>query len=151
MATSRSAADGVDGRRHAASRPARRSAGDRLVAEERPDAIIHQATALSRIGNNLRRFDRYFETTNRLRTAGTATLIEAAEAYGRPRLIVQSFCGWPAAAVGGPVKTEEDPLDPTRPSRCAGRWPDQGSGAAGQRMPTVWCCATAASTVRAPR
>jgi nucleoside-diphosphate-sugar epimerase len=87
----------------------------RLVAEERPDAIIHQATALSRIGNNLRRFDRYFATTNRLRTEGTATLVEAAEANGRPRLIVQSFCGWPAAAVGGPVKTEADPLDPDPP------------------------------------
>ena len=87
----------------------------RLVAEERPDAIIHQATALSRIGNNLRRFDSYFATTNRLRTAGTATLIEAAEANGRARLIVQSFCGWPATRVGGPIKTEDDPLDPDPP------------------------------------
>ena len=118
VATSRSVADGVDGpvtwrRLDLLDADAVR----RLVAEERPDAIIHQATALSRIGNNLRRFDHYFETTNRLRTAGTATLIEAAEAYGRPRLIVQSFCGWPAAAVGGPVKTEEDPLDPDPPKQ----------------------------------
>ena len=92
-------------------------AARRLVAEEQPDAIIHQATALSRIGNNLRRFDTYFATTNRLRTAGTATLIEAAEANGRPRLIVQSFSGWPAAAVGGPIKTEDDPLDPDPPKQ----------------------------------
>jgi hypothetical protein len=31
-------------------------------------------------------------------------------------LIAQSFCGWPVAREGGPVKTEEDPLDPNPPS-----------------------------------
>jgi 2-alkyl-3-oxoalkanoate reductase len=118
IATSRQAADGTDGtvtwrRLDLLDGPAAR----RLVAEEQPDAIIHQATALSRIGNNLRRFDSYFATTNRLRTAGTAALIEAAEANGRPRLIVQSFSGWPAAAVGGPIKTEDDPLDPDPPKQ----------------------------------
>ncbi|HZA05733.1 MAG TPA: NAD-dependent epimerase/dehydratase family protein, partial [Propionibacteriaceae bacterium] len=42
-----------------------------LVHEVRPDAIVHQATALRRLGNNLRRFDRLFALTNQLRTTGT--------------------------------------------------------------------------------
>jgi len=88
------------------------------VDRERPDAIIHQATALAGLGNNLRRFDAMFTMTNRLRTEGTATLVRAANALGTgPRLVVQSFCGWPSAPVGGPVKTETDPLD-RRPPRA---------------------------------
>lgn len=92
-----------------------RAAVIRLVAEERPDAIIHQATALKHLGNNLRRFDASFARTNQLRTAGTSNLIAAAQA-GSPRLIAQSFCGWPWAARGGPVKVETDPLDPHPPA-----------------------------------
>ena len=91
------------------------AATTRLVAEERPEAIMHQATALSGLGNNLRRFDALFAVTNRLRTAGTATLLSAARAHGSPRLIVQSFCGWPWASTGGPVKSETDRLDPAPP------------------------------------
>ncbi len=86
-----------------------------LIAEYRPDAIIHQATALSGLGNNLRRFDHMFAATNRLRTVGTAALVSAARANGTPRLIVQSFCGWPWQPTGGPVKTEADQLDPDPP------------------------------------
>jgi nucleoside-diphosphate-sugar epimerase len=83
-----------------------------LVEEVRPDAIIHQATALSGLGNNLRRFDRAFGATNRLRTEGTRALIAAAQTLPTaPRLVVQSFCGWPWAPEGGPVKDETDPLD----------------------------------------
>ncbi|UNX55715.1 NAD(P)-dependent oxidoreductase [Georgenia sp. TF02-10] len=84
-----------------------------LVADHQPDAIIHQATALSGLGNNVRRFDRAFAVTNRLRTAGTRTLITAAHALPRPpQLVAQSFCGWPWAPEGGSVKTEQDRLDP---------------------------------------
>lgn len=83
------------------------------VEQIEPEAIVHQATALSGLGNNLRRFDQYFETTNRLRTRGTAALITAGARLARPpRLVVQSFCGWPWAPTGGPVKTETDPLNP---------------------------------------
>lgn len=82
-----------------------------LVRELEPAAIIHEATALSGLGNNVRRFDRLFALTNRLRTEGTASLIAAAYDVGVPRLLVQSFCGWPWAQVGGPVKEEDDPLD----------------------------------------
>lgn len=83
------------------------------VADVRPDGIVHQATALTGISNNLRRFDRTFATTNRLRTEGTASLVQAATALpSPPRLVVQSFCGWPWAPTGGPVKSEDDQLDP---------------------------------------
>lgn len=84
-----------------------------LVADTAPDAIIHQATALTGLGNNVRRFDAAFAGTNRLRVEGTAALIEAGRQMGTPpRLVVQSFCGWPWAPQGGPVKSENDPLDP---------------------------------------
>ena len=84
-----------------------------LVQEVTPDAIVHQATALSRLGNNLRRFDQMFAVTNQLRTVGTTNLIGASRTLTSwPRLVVQSFCGWPWARTGGPIKSEEDALDP---------------------------------------
>jgi nucleoside-diphosphate-sugar epimerase len=84
-------------------------------AESRPDAVVHEATALS--GSiDYRHFDRGFAKTNRLRTAGTDTLLAAARAVGARRFVAQSFTSWPYARVGGPVKTEEDPLDPDPPS-----------------------------------
>jgi nucleoside-diphosphate-sugar epimerase len=72
-----------------------------------PDAIVHQATALTGAGN-LKKFDQDFALTNRLRTEGTDNLLAA----GATRFIAQSYTGWPYAREGGPVKTEEDPLDP---------------------------------------
>jgi 2-alkyl-3-oxoalkanoate reductase len=83
-----------------------------LVQEVAPDAIVHMATALSGLGNNLRRFDQMFALTNQLRTAGTTNLIDASRSLASSRLVVQSFCGWPWARTGGPVKSEEDALDP---------------------------------------
>lgn len=89
------------------------STAETLVARLAPDAIIHQATALASVGNNVRRFDALFATTNRLRTEGTTTLIRAARRLPtQPRLIVQSFCGWPWAPEGGPVKSEGDRWNP---------------------------------------
>ena len=35
------------------------------------------------------------------------------------RFVAQSYTGWPNGRTGGPVKTEDDPLDPTRPRRNA--------------------------------
>jgi nucleoside-diphosphate-sugar epimerase len=55
------------------------------VAKARPDAIVHEMTGLSaaHAGKpNMRRFDRWFATTNRLRTEGTDHLLSAAEAIG---------------------------------------------------------------------
>jgi nucleoside-diphosphate-sugar epimerase len=82
------------------------------VLDTRPDAIIHQATALAdmRMSRNL---DRGFALTNRLRTEGTDALLAAAREAGVRRFIAQSFASMRYAREGGPVKTEDDPLDPT--------------------------------------
>src|SRR5215472_5868233 len=59
-----------------------------------------------------RRWGQSFALTNRLRLEGTDHLIAAARAAGASRLVAQSFAGWPCARVSGPIKSEEDPLDP---------------------------------------
>jgi nucleoside-diphosphate-sugar epimerase len=83
----------------------------RAVAEAEPEAIVHELTALS--GSlDLRHFDRDFALTNRLRTEATDHLLSAGRAAGVRRFVAQSFAGWPYARVGGPVKSEDDPLDP---------------------------------------
>ena len=82
-----------------------------LVSRTEPEAIVHEATALSGI-SDIKHFDRSFEMTNRLRTAGTDALVAAARDAGVRRFVAQSFAGWPYAREGGPVKTESDPLDP---------------------------------------
>ena len=85
------------------------------VSAARPDAIIHQATALAGALDDLRNLDRAFALTNRLRVEGTDHLLSAARAAGVTRFVAQSFAGWPFARTGGPVKTEDDPLDPQPP------------------------------------
>jgi 2-alkyl-3-oxoalkanoate reductase len=81
------------------------------VAEAEPDAIVHQMTALSGTAK-LRRFDRWFATTNELRVKGTDALLSAARDVGVKRLVAQSYTGWTNPRTGGPVKTEGDGLDP---------------------------------------
>ena len=81
------------------------------VAKAAPDAVVHQMTALSG-PQDMRRFDRTFALTNRLRTEGTDILLAAARAAGARRFVVQSFTGWTNERTGGPVKTEADPFDP---------------------------------------
>jgi len=88
------------------------------VRRAEPDVIIHQLTALSGVGN-FRKFDQEFALTNRFRTEVTDTRLAAARTLGTRRFIAQSYCGWPYAKKGGPVKTEEDPLDPTPPESFA--------------------------------
>jgi nucleoside-diphosphate-sugar epimerase len=92
----------------------------RAVADAEPDVIVHQLTALSG-ALDLRHFDRSFALTNRLRTEGTDHLLAAGRAIGLQRFVAQSYAGWPAVRAGGPVKTEDDPFDPTppRPMRAA--------------------------------
>ena len=86
----------------------------RVVAETGPEVIIHQLTALNR-PFDVRHFDRTFEETNRLRTEATDHLLAAGSAAGVKRFIAQSYAGWPFARTGGPVKSEDDPLDPSIP------------------------------------
>jgi len=85
------------------------------VQAARPDAIVHELTDLKAAGD-LRKFDRAFANSNRLRTLGTDHLLAAARDCGVKRMVVQSFCGWPYARSGGHVKSEEDALDPDPPA-----------------------------------
>ncbi|MEA2705256.1 MAG: hypothetical protein QOH22_44 [Gemmatimonadaceae bacterium] len=84
------------------------------VRRAEPDVIIHQLTSITSVGN-FRKLDQEFALTNRFRTEVTDTLLAAARTIGTRRFIAQSYCGWPYAKTGGPVKTEEDPLDPKPP------------------------------------
>jgi nucleoside-diphosphate-sugar epimerase len=82
------------------------------VGRARPDVIVHQLTAIGAV--NMRRFDRDFALTNRLRTEGTDHLLSAGQAVGVRRFVAQGVGSYAAyARTGGPVKSEEDPLDPT--------------------------------------
>ena len=84
------------------------------VVSARPDIIVHEMTDL-RGASDLRAFDRSFAMSNRLRTEGVDHLLSAAREAGVKRVVAQSFCGWPYARTGGPVKSEDDPLDPDPP------------------------------------
>ena len=84
------------------------------VAAARPDAIVHEMTALSvaHAGKpNLRRADRFFATTNRLRSEGIDHLLAAAEATGVSHFVAQGHASMNGIREGGWVKTEEDPLE----------------------------------------
>ncbi|HKE40738.1 MAG TPA: NAD(P)-dependent oxidoreductase [Casimicrobiaceae bacterium] len=84
------------------------------VDAARPDVIVHELTDLA--GTlDLRKFERAFASSNRLRTIGTDHLLAAARACGVNRIVAQSYCGWPYARTGGYVKSEDDPLDPNPP------------------------------------
>jgi nucleoside-diphosphate-sugar epimerase len=84
------------------------------VAAARPDAIVNEMTGLSQAHAgraNMRHFDRFFATTNRLRTEGADHLLAAAQATGVPTFVAQSFGSFNGIREGGWVKTEEDPPD----------------------------------------
>jgi nucleoside-diphosphate-sugar epimerase len=105
------------------------------VLDVEPDAIAHQATALAdvRFSRNL---DRAFAQTNVLRTKGTDALLATAQEAGVRRFVAQSFAPMRYARDGGPVKTEDDPLDPepaptTRQTNAAMRHLDEAVTAAG--------------------
>jgi 2-alkyl-3-oxoalkanoate reductase len=85
------------------------------VLEARPEAIIHQATALAGRGFS-RKLDRTFAETNRLRTEGTDALLAAARDAGVQRFVAQSVASFRYAREGGWVKTEDDPLAPRPPA-----------------------------------
>jgi nucleoside-diphosphate-sugar epimerase len=107
----------------------------KAVLESRPDAIVHQATALADVRFS-RNFDRTFAQTNRLRIEGTDALLAAAREAGVRRFVAQSFASARYAREGGPVKTEDDPLDPspvasTRETNAAMRHLDQAVTYAG--------------------
>ncbi len=62
----------------------------------------------------MRRFDREFALTNRLRIEGTDHLLSAGRAAGVKRFVAQSNASL-YARTGGPVKREDAPLDDDSP------------------------------------
>jgi nucleoside-diphosphate-sugar epimerase len=86
----------------------------RFVLDTRPDAIVHQATALAD-GVDFKRFAEGLAPTNRLRTEGADNLLAAAKEAGVERFVAQSYGVMTYARVGAPVKTEDDPLDESLP------------------------------------
>jgi 2-alkyl-3-oxoalkanoate reductase len=109
----------ADAIRRAGAEPAvadalNRAATVAAVASAKPDVIVHEMTSLS-AASDLRRFEQTFAATNRLRTEGLNNLLAGAKQAGTRRIVAQSFCGWPYAREGGPVKAEGDPLDPEPP------------------------------------
>ena len=84
------------------------------VGRAKPDVIIQQLTALA--GKGFRGLKQRIEMTNRLRSEGTDHLLSAGQAVGVQRFVAQSNAAL-YARTGGPVKTEEDPLDTTPPRK----------------------------------
>jgi nucleoside-diphosphate-sugar epimerase len=84
------------------------------MRESRPDAVIHQLTA---IPNRLdpRKIKRDFALTDRLRTEGTRHLVAAAQATGVRRIIAQSIAFTYARGPAGTVHGESDPLNIMNP------------------------------------
>jgi nucleoside-diphosphate-sugar epimerase len=77
--------------------------------------IVHQLTALAGVG--MRNLKRAAALTNRLRTEGTDHLLSAGQAVGVRRFVAQSIGMGSYVRTGGPVKSEEDPLDPAPPGK----------------------------------
>jgi nucleoside-diphosphate-sugar epimerase len=87
----------------------------KAVLENEPEAIVHEATALANVkfGRNM---DKVAAKTNELRTKGTDALLAAARDAHVRRFVAQSVAAFSRyAREGGPIKTEQDPVDPTPP------------------------------------
>jgi nucleoside-diphosphate-sugar epimerase len=89
------------------------------VSSAEPEVVVHELTALSakmsmRDARHPERFEGTIMTT-RLRTEATDHLLAAGRAVGARRFVVQSFGAFQFARAGGPVLTEDDPLDPDPP------------------------------------
>ncbi len=81
-----------------------------VVGRAKPDVIVHELTSLAGVE---RYTERAAAPTNRLRTEGTDHLLSAGQAVGVRRFVAQGVAGFGAyARSGGPVKSEDDPLDP---------------------------------------
>ena len=96
----------------------------KAVLESEPEAIVHEATAFAdvKFGRNM---DKVTARSNELRTHGTDALLAAAREAGVRRFVAQSVAAFSRyAREGGPVKTEDDPIDPTPP-----RYMRQGAAA----------------------
>ena len=88
----------------------------KAVLEHEPEAIVHEATALANATWPQPR--QGVRQTNALRTTGTDALLAAAREAGVRRFVAQSFASFRSVREGGPVKTEDDPLDATPPANA---------------------------------
>ena len=93
-----------------------RDAVTRAVRQAAPEAVVQMATAIP-AQINPRTLARDFALTNRLRTDGTANLIDAAQAAGAKRIIVQglAYAYQPASALAD----EDAPLWQDPPGQFA--------------------------------
>ncbi|HEY4996632.1 MAG TPA: NAD(P)-dependent oxidoreductase, partial [Solirubrobacteraceae bacterium] len=81
----------------------------RVVAASRPDAVIHQLTAIpQRINPRTQRRD--FELNDRLRTEGTRILVAAAQQAGASKIVAQSIAFVYEPGPPGTLHDEQDPL-----------------------------------------
>jgi nucleoside-diphosphate-sugar epimerase len=85
------------------------AAVQRAVTAARPQALIHQLTAIP-AQINPRTMVRDFAANDRLRTEGTANLLAAADAAGVERFIAQSIAFAYAPGPAGTIHVEQDPL-----------------------------------------
>ncbi len=106
--------DKLDGLRALGAQPVLADALDAAavcaaVREARPDAVIHQLTALpQRI--DPRKIERDFAMHDRLREEGTRILVAAAQDAGAARIVAQSIAFSYAPGPRGTVHVERDPL-----------------------------------------
>ena len=91
------------------------SAVAQAVASAEPEVIVHELTSLSgpmsmKAARNPERFDGAI-MTGRLRTDATDYLLAAGRAAGTRRFVAQSFGAFRFSRTGGPVQTEDEPID----------------------------------------
>ncbi len=104
------------------------------VAAAKPDVVVNQMTALSQAHAgkpNLRRPDRFFAGTNRLRSEGNDHLLAAAEATGVSHFVAQGHASMNGVRTGGWVKTEEDPLEEIEGTKAVNHMEDAVVAAGG--------------------
>jgi nucleoside-diphosphate-sugar epimerase len=86
------------------------------VREARPDAVIHQLTAIPQ-RLDPRRIERDFALNDRLRSEGTRHLVTAARDSGVRRIIAQSIAFAYEPGPAGTVHGEDDPLVKSPPKQ----------------------------------
>jgi nucleoside-diphosphate-sugar epimerase len=86
-----------------------RDAVVRAVREARPDAVVHQLTAIPALIDP-RRIARDFVLTDRLRTEGTHNLLAGAREVDAKRFVAQSIAFVYAPGPPGALHVESDPL-----------------------------------------
>lgn len=78
-----------------------------VLADTRPDAVIYEATSLTKL-SDFKHFDRSFAGTNRLRSEGTDILVAAARESGVRRIVAQSYA--PLRSISPPPKAMHETI-----------------------------------------